>query len=203
MTTVTTNSKMEGRKPSRLMETVGAKNFCFKISLYLSIKSRDEISVRLRDVVVYYHFAISTFPVKIVIKSSAFILEYLLQLPISTDDIVQIKGKAIMEECKEDQVKKTKRQRMARVYKATHSVSNIDWDDVEAQIQADEDLAQRMLEEERETLYIAERARLLAEFIDKRKKIQAQQRYEAIKNKPPTRAQRRKYMTTYLQNQAN
>ncbi|GJX10874.1 hypothetical protein Tco_0200733 [Tanacetum coccineum] len=96
----------------------------------------------------------------------------------STDDVVQRKGKAIMEECEEDQVKKTK-------------------------IQADEDLAQRMLEEQRETLYIAERARLLAEFIDKRKKIQAQQRYEAIKNKPPTRAQRRKYMNTYLQNQAN
>ncbi|GJV81693.1 putative reverse transcriptase domain-containing protein [Tanacetum coccineum] len=37
----------------------------------------------LRDVAVYYHFAISTFPVKIVIRSSAFILEYLLQLPIS------------------------------------------------------------------------------------------------------------------------
>ncbi|GJU62287.1 hypothetical protein Tco_1244122 [Tanacetum coccineum] len=36
----------------------------------------------LRDVAVYYHFAISTFPVKIVIRSSAFILEYLLQLPI-------------------------------------------------------------------------------------------------------------------------
>ncbi|GKB32333.1 hypothetical protein Tco_0871734 [Tanacetum coccineum] len=67
----------------------------------------------------------------------------------STDDVVQRKGKAIMEECEEDQVKKTKRQRMARVYKATHSVSNIDWDDVEAQIQADEDLVQRMLEEER------------------------------------------------------
>ncbi|GJT87683.1 hypothetical protein Tco_1069400 [Tanacetum coccineum] len=36
----------------------------------------------LCDVAVYYHFAISTFPVKIVIRSSAFILEYLLQLPI-------------------------------------------------------------------------------------------------------------------------
>ncbi|GKA06761.1 hypothetical protein Tco_0685985 [Tanacetum coccineum] len=38
----------------------------------------------LRDVAVYYHFAISTFPVEIVIKSSAFILEYLLQLPIKS-----------------------------------------------------------------------------------------------------------------------
>ncbi|GKA09354.1 hypothetical protein Tco_0688685, partial [Tanacetum coccineum] len=31
------------------------------------------------------------------------------------------------------------------------SVADVDWDDVQAQIQADEDLAQRMLEEERET----------------------------------------------------
>nr|GEY88511.1 hypothetical protein [Tanacetum cinerariifolium] len=37
---------------------------------------------RLHDVTDYYHFAISTFLVKIVIRSSAFILEYLLQLPI-------------------------------------------------------------------------------------------------------------------------
>nr|GEY01091.1 reverse transcriptase domain-containing protein [Tanacetum cinerariifolium] len=37
----------------------------------------------LRDVTIYYRFAVSTFPVKIVIRSSAFILEYLLQLPIS------------------------------------------------------------------------------------------------------------------------
>ncbi|GJV04793.1 retrovirus-related pol polyprotein from transposon TNT 1-94 [Tanacetum coccineum] len=41
-----------------------------------------KVVLRLRDVAVYYHFAISTFPVEIVIKSSAFILEYLLQLPI-------------------------------------------------------------------------------------------------------------------------
>nr|GFD17747.1 hypothetical protein [Tanacetum cinerariifolium] len=39
------------------------------------------------------------------------------------------------------------------------------------QIQADEDLAQRMLEEERESLSIEERSRLLAKFINKRKKM--------------------------------
>ncbi|GJT87680.1 hypothetical protein Tco_1069397 [Tanacetum coccineum] len=37
---------------------------------------------RVLDVAIYYHFAISTFPVEIVIRSSAFILEYLLQLYI-------------------------------------------------------------------------------------------------------------------------
>nr|GEX97773.1 reverse transcriptase domain-containing protein [Tanacetum cinerariifolium] len=36
----------------------------------------------LYDVTVYYHLTVSTFPVKIVIRSSAFILEYLLHLPI-------------------------------------------------------------------------------------------------------------------------
>ncbi|GKF18468.1 hypothetical protein Tco_0063386 [Tanacetum coccineum] len=52
---------------------------------------------------------------------------------------------------------------------ANPSVADVDWDDVQAQIQVDEDLAQRMLEEEKESLFIAERARLLAELIDKRK----------------------------------
>nr|GEY12273.1 reverse transcriptase zinc-binding domain-containing protein [Tanacetum cinerariifolium] len=42
----------------------------------------ETIYIELRDVTVYYRFAISTFPVKIMIRSSAFILEYLLQLPI-------------------------------------------------------------------------------------------------------------------------
>ncbi|GJU48345.1 ribonuclease H-like domain-containing protein [Tanacetum coccineum] len=47
-----------------------------------TIVANSTTEAELRDVAVYYHFAISTFPVKIVIKSSAFILEYLLQLPI-------------------------------------------------------------------------------------------------------------------------
>ncbi|GKC79402.1 hypothetical protein Tco_1130176 [Tanacetum coccineum] len=59
---------------------------------------------------------------------------------------------------------------------ANPPVDDIDWDDVQAQIQADEDLAQKLLEEERENLSIEERARLLAELIDKRKKLQAVQR---------------------------
>ncbi|GJU16339.1 hypothetical protein Tco_1144305 [Tanacetum coccineum] len=54
-------------------------------------------------------------------------------------------------------------------------VADIDWDDVQAQIQADEDLAQKLLEEERENLSIEERERLLAELIDKIKKLQAAQ----------------------------
>ncbi|GJU73100.1 hypothetical protein Tco_1264505 [Tanacetum coccineum] len=53
----------------------------------------------------------------------------------------------------QEELDEEERQRMARVHEATHLISNIDWDDVKAQIWADEDLAQRMLEEERETGY--------------------------------------------------
>ncbi|GJS19759.1 putative ribonuclease H-like domain-containing protein [Tanacetum coccineum] len=70
------------------------------------------------------------------------------------------------------------------------------------QIQADEDLAQKLLEEERENLSIEERARLLAKLIDKRKKLQAAQRYEVIRNKPQTMSQQRKTMCTYMKNMA-
>nr|GEU88857.1 putative ribonuclease H-like domain-containing protein [Tanacetum cinerariifolium] len=51
-----------------------------------------------------------------------------------------------------------------------------------------------MLEEERESLSIKERSRLLAEFVDKRKKMLAAKRAEEKRNKPPTQAQQRTYM---------
>nr|GEV57790.1 ribonuclease H-like domain-containing protein [Tanacetum cinerariifolium] len=65
---------------------------------------------------------------------------------------------------------------------------------------ADEDLALRMLEEERESLSIEERSRLLTEFIDKRKKMLAAKRAEEKRNKPPTQAQQRIYMSKYIKN---
>nr|GFA39731.1 hypothetical protein [Tanacetum cinerariifolium] len=74
------------------------------------------------------------------------------------------------------------------------------WDDVQEHIQADEDLAQRMLEEERESLSIEKRSRLLAKFIEKRKKMLAAKRAEEKRNKPPTQAQQRTYMSNYLKN---
>ncbi|GJY07818.1 hypothetical protein Tco_0374872 [Tanacetum coccineum] len=85
---------------------------------------------------------------------------------------------------------------------ANPPVTSIDWDDVQAQIQVDEHLAHKLLEEEKENLSIEERARLLVELIDKRKKLQAGQRYEAIRNKPQTMYQQRKTMCTYMKNMA-
>nr|GEW76485.1 putative ribonuclease H-like domain-containing protein [Tanacetum cinerariifolium] len=82
--------------------------------------------------------------------------------------------------------------RVKPLCKTNPPVTNVDLDDVQAHIQADEDLAQRMQEEERESISIAERARLLAELIDKRKKLQAAQRYKAIRTKPKTKSQQKR-----------
>nr|GEU88027.1 hypothetical protein [Tanacetum cinerariifolium] len=72
---------------------------------------------------------------------------------------------------------------------------------VQAQwIQVDEDLAQRMLEEERESLSIKERSRLPTEFINQIKKMLAAKRAKEKRNKPPTHAQQRTYMSNYIQN---
>nr|GEV83273.1 hypothetical protein [Tanacetum cinerariifolium] len=71
-----------------------------------------------------------------------------------------------------------------------------------AHIQADEDLAERMLEEERESLSIKERSRLLAEIIDKRKKMMAAKRVEKKRNKPPTQAQQRTFVPMKSEGQA-
>nr|GFB52715.1 hypothetical protein [Tanacetum cinerariifolium] len=67
-------------------------------------------------------------------------------------------------------------------------------------IQADEDLAQRMLEEEREILSNEERSRLLTKFIDRKKKMLAAKRAKEKRNKPPIQAQQRTYMSNYIKN---
>ncbi|GKC84635.1 hypothetical protein Tco_1140352 [Tanacetum coccineum] len=60
------------------------------------------------------------------------------------------------------------------------------FDEVQARIDADYELAARMTQEEQEKYTIEKRAMLLAEFIERRKKQLAAERAEAIRNKPPT-----------------
>ncbi|GJW40002.1 hypothetical protein Tco_0065847 [Tanacetum coccineum] len=74
------------------------------------------------------------------------------------------------------------------------------FDEVQARIDADYELAARMTQEEQEKYTIEERARLLAEFFERRKKQLAAERAEAIRNKPPTKTQLRNLMMTYLKN---
>nr|GEU63817.1 retrotransposon protein, putative, Ty1-copia subclass [Tanacetum cinerariifolium] len=81
-----------------------------------------------------------------------------------------------------------------------------------AQIQLDEELAKRMHEEEmfelekkQSAIAAAEEAkksRMLVEMIDKKKRLFAAQRAAEQRSKPPTKAQMRNRMCTYLKNQA-
>ncbi|GKB53677.1 hypothetical protein Tco_0904430 [Tanacetum coccineum] len=81
---------------------------------------------------------------------------------------------------------------------ATSAALAKDFDEIQARIDADHELAVRLTHEEQEKYTIKEIARLLAEFFERRKKQLATERAEAIRNKPPTRTQVRNMMITYL-----
>ncbi|GJV44262.1 hypothetical protein Tco_1428798 [Tanacetum coccineum] len=61
------------------------------------------------------------------------------------------------------------RQRIARVHEAASSFNVEEWEDIQARVQADEELVQRLQAEEREKYTEAEQARMLAELINQRK----------------------------------
>ncbi|GJZ23877.1 hypothetical protein Tco_0561336 [Tanacetum coccineum] len=81
---------------------------------------------------------------------------------------------------------------------ATSAALAEEFDEIQARIDADHELAIRLTHEEQEKYTIEERARLFVEFFERRKKQLAVERAEAIRNKPPTRTQVRNRMITYL-----
>ncbi|GKB44766.1 hypothetical protein Tco_0889708 [Tanacetum coccineum] len=84
----------------------------------------------------------------------------------------------------QEQLDEEERKRIARVHKEASSFNIEEWEDIQATIEADEELAQRIQAEEREKYSEAEKARLLAELINQRKIYFAQQRAEERRNKP-------------------
>ncbi|GKA30674.1 hypothetical protein Tco_0716979 [Tanacetum coccineum] len=77
------------------------------------------------------------------------------------------------------------------------------FDDVKARIEADRILAEKLQEQEREQFSIEERAKFLHDTIAAQRKFLAQQRSQAIRNKPPTKNQLRNQMITYLKHVGN
>ncbi|GJX60152.1 hypothetical protein Tco_0291542 [Tanacetum coccineum] len=74
------------------------------------------------------------------------------------------------------------------------------WDDIHAKIDADHQLAERLQAQEQEELSIEEKAILFQQLLEKRRKHFAAKRAKEKRNKPPTKAQHRKIMCTYLKN---
>ncbi|GKF25227.1 hypothetical protein Tco_0081121 [Tanacetum coccineum] len=72
--------------------------------------------------------------------------------------------------------------------------------DEEAKIDADHQLAKRLQAQEQEELSVEEKATLFQQLLEKRRKHFTAKRAEEKRNKPPTKAQQRKIMCTYLKN---
>ncbi|GKE68228.1 hypothetical protein Tco_1526300, partial [Tanacetum coccineum] len=87
--------------------------------------------------------------------------------------------------------------------KATSEALIKNFDDIKARIEADRILAEKLQEQEREQFTIEERAKFLHDTIAAQRKFLAQQRSEAIKNRPPTKNQLRNQMITYLKHVGN
>nr|GEU58755.1 hypothetical protein [Tanacetum cinerariifolium] len=69
-----------------------------------------------------------------------------------------------------------------------------------AKIEDDFELGQRLQAEEQEQLTDGEKAKLFMEFLEKRRKFFVAKRAEEKRNTPPTKAQQRSLMCTYLKN---
>nr|GEW57294.1 hypothetical protein [Tanacetum cinerariifolium] len=83
---------------------------------------------------------------------------------------------------------------------ATTPIILIDEDDVQAKINVDYQLAKRLQAQEQQELNDEEKAKLFMQLLEKRRKFVAVKRAEEKRNKPPTQAQQRKIMCTYLKN---
>ncbi|GJW39380.1 putative ribonuclease H-like domain-containing protein [Tanacetum coccineum] len=75
-------------------------------------------------------------------------------------------------------------------------------DDIQAKIDVDYQLAERLQEQEQEQeeLAVEEKAKLFQQLLKQRRKHFAAKSTEEKRNKPPTQAQQRKIMCTYLKN---
>ncbi|GJU16033.1 hypothetical protein Tco_1143999 [Tanacetum coccineum] len=80
--------------------------------------------------------------------------------------------------------------------KAANEALIRNFDDIKARIEADRLLAEKLQEQEREQFTIEERAKFLHDTIAAQRRFLAQQRSEAIRNKPPTKNQLRNHMMT-------
>ncbi|GJW57472.1 hypothetical protein Tco_0104203 [Tanacetum coccineum] len=102
------------------------------------------------------------------------------------------------------QAKFDEEERLAREKAKKEQEANIalieTWDDIQAKIDADHQLAERLQAQEQEELSVEEKATLFQQLLEKRRKHFAAKRAEEKRNKPPTKAQQRKIMCTYLKN---
>ncbi|GJR58655.1 putative ribonuclease H-like domain-containing protein [Tanacetum coccineum] len=100
------------------------------------------------------------------------------------------------------QAEEEKQARLARENAEKVKKANISWDNVQAMIEADRLLAERLQAREQEELTDEEKARLFVELLEKRKKNFVVLRAQEKRNKLPIKAQKKSTMSTYLKHMA-
>ncbi|GJS10363.1 hypothetical protein Tco_0367159 [Tanacetum coccineum] len=95
---------------------------------------------------------------------------------------------------------KRRRRKACHRKSSTNERSQQSLGDVHAKIDADYQLAQRLQAQEQDELTDEEKARLFVLFLEQRRKHFAAKRAEEKRNRPPTRAQQRSIICTYLKN---
>ncbi|GKF10923.1 hypothetical protein Tco_0048849, partial [Tanacetum coccineum] len=103
-------------------------------------------------------------------------------------------------QAEEEEEEEEEEERLAREKAQQIEEVSIAWDDVQARVEANYQLAQRLKAQEQEELTDEEKARLFVQFLKQRRKHFTAQRVEEKRNRPPTRAQQRSFMCTYLKN---
>ncbi|GJW74070.1 hypothetical protein Tco_0133440 [Tanacetum coccineum] len=94
-------------------------------------------------------------------------------------------------------------ERLSRLNEEKSNIALLEsWDNTQAMMDDDFQLAQQMQTEEQEQLSIEEKSKLFVELLEKRKKHLAALRAQKKRSKPPTKAQKRNIMSTYLKNMA-
>ncbi|GJW76299.1 hypothetical protein Tco_0137981 [Tanacetum coccineum] len=89
---------------------------------------------------------------------------------------------------------KAKKEKEANIYLIE------EWDDIQAKIDVDHQLAKRLQAQEQEELSDAKKVTLFQQLLEKRRKHFVATRAEEKRNKPPTKDQQKKIMCTYLKN---
>ncbi|GJX15605.1 hypothetical protein Tco_0216437 [Tanacetum coccineum] len=114
------------------------------------------------------------------------------EVSTAAESLVYIRRSAAKRKDKEE------RQRISSVHEEASIFKPEEWDNIQAQIEADEELAHRLQAQERVRYSEAEQAKLLVELINERKRQFAQQRAQKRRNRPLTQAQQRSYMCNYI-----
>ncbi|GJX30143.1 hypothetical protein Tco_0238222 [Tanacetum coccineum] len=122
-----------------------------------------------------------------------------------SEDITEAEKKFKMLANNEEMAKKVQKEWEAEEEKerlakeqATKAAFTNEYDFIQARLNADKILAEKLQKEEREKFTIEERAKLLHDTIATQRRFLAQQRSEVIRNKLPSRTQLRNQMMTYL-----